>query len=138
MVRKLMLYGVIAAALAGSAASPAHADQYDFISVLDAKGVSYKSITGMMDLGKETCHELRSGSDVDNIMNYLINNQGFATYEAAAIVVAAPQTMCPDVQWRLQDYINNKRNPPAPPPPPPGVSPCTTDNPPAGCADGSY
>jgi len=42
--------------------APARADQYDFISFLDRSGVSYESIGNMIDVGKEVCHDLRSGA----------------------------------------------------------------------------
>jgi hypothetical protein len=45
---------------------------------------------------------------VNGIVDYLINQQGFTTYEAAAIIVSAPLSMCPDVEWRVQDYINKQ------------------------------
>jgi hypothetical protein len=41
--------------------TPARADQYDFIAQLDNSGVSYESISDMIDIGKEVCHDLRGG-----------------------------------------------------------------------------
>ena len=56
-----VIAGVLAMCGAVALSVPAHADQYDFISALDNAGVSYESITDMIDIGKALCHDLRSG-----------------------------------------------------------------------------
>jgi hypothetical protein len=103
--------GVVALAAAGLIAAPAHADQYDFISELDSKGVYYRDIIGMMDLGKQTCFNLRTATPLGEILKYLVNQQGFAGYEAATIVAAAATNMCPGTIPYLESQMN------APPPP---------------------
>jgi hypothetical protein len=39
-------------------AAPAHADQWDYVSYLDSKGVFYSTTWGVIGLGKQVCHEL--------------------------------------------------------------------------------
>ena len=65
----------------------------------------------MMDLGKETCYSLRTATPLGGILRYLVNQQGFAGYEAATIVAAAATNMCPDTIPYLESQLN------APPPP---------------------
>jgi Protein of unknown function (DUF732) len=57
-----VIAGVLAVCGAVALSGPAHADQYDFISALDSAGVSYESMLDMIDIGKELCHDLRSGA----------------------------------------------------------------------------
>ena len=70
--------GVIAAVLAAcgavALAVPAHADQYDFIMQLDNMGVSYESMIDMIDIGKELCHDLRSGATPPLVLGKLQND----------------------------------------------------------------
>ena len=88
------------------AAAPAHADQYDFVSYLDNKGVYYSSISGVIDEGKMTCRLLRSGAGVPAAMNFL-GRAGHAAYESATIVVGAVDDMCPDAQEVVRDFVNH-------------------------------
>lgn len=92
-----------------SAAAPAHADQYDYVSYLDNKGVYYSSISGVIDEGKLTCRLLRSGAGVPAAMNFL-GRAGHAVYESATIVVAAVDDMCPDVKQVVKDLVNHRDN----------------------------
>lgn len=93
--------GVIAGVLAtcGTLAlsGPARADQYDFISELDNSGVSYASITDMIGIGKELCHDLRSDVSPSLVLGKL-RRTGFAPTEAAIILTAAVNNMCPDTK----------------------------------------
>ena len=75
------------AAVCGALAlsAPARADQYDFISFLDRSGVSYESIGNMIDVGKEVCHDLRSGAAPPVVLDKL-SNTGFAPAEAALVL----------------------------------------------------
>ena len=50
---------------------PARADQYDFVMQLDNMGVSYESILDMIDIGKELCHDLRSGATPPVVLDKL-------------------------------------------------------------------
>jgi len=88
-------------------AAPAHADQYDFVSYLDNKGVYYSSISGVIDAGKMTCRMLRAGGGVPAAMGFL-SRAGYATYESATIVVAAVDDMCPDAQQVVDDFVNHR------------------------------
>ncbi|WP_236737392.1 DUF732 domain-containing protein [Mycolicibacterium llatzerense] len=104
--RRAMLIAGVTFFLGVTVAVPAHADQYDFVSDLDNKGVYYSSITGVIDAGKLTCHLLRTGSGVPATMGFLAR-AGYTTYESAAIVVAAVNDMCPDAQPAVQDFLNH-------------------------------
>ena len=85
----------VGGALAWSA--PARADQYDFIMQLDNSGVSYESIVDMIDIGKELCHDLRSGTAPPVVLGKL-SNTGFAPAESAIILMSAVNNMCLDTK----------------------------------------
>ena len=68
---------------------PARADQFDFITQLDNMGVSHESILDMIDIGKELCHDLRSGK---------LQATGFAAAESAIILMSAVNNMCLDTK----------------------------------------
>lgn len=93
--------GVIAAVLAvcGAVALsvPAEADEYEFISQLDSSGVYYESILDMIDVGKELCHDLRSGVTPPVVVGKL-QNSGFAAAESAIVLMSAVNNMCPDTK----------------------------------------
>lgn len=105
--RRAMLIAGVTAFMGITVAVPAHADQYDFVSDLDNKGVYYSSLTGVIDAGKLTCRLLRSGAGVPATMGFLARS-GYATYESATIVVAAVNDMCPDAQPVVQDFLNHR------------------------------
>lgn len=94
------------AALAGLLTSaPAHADQYDFVVYLDNNGVYYSSVSGVIDAGKMTCRILRSGGGVPAAIGFL-GRAGYERYEAATIIVAAVDDMCPDTQRVIDAFLN--------------------------------
>ncbi len=78
-------------------ACPAHADQYDFIAQLDNMGVSYDSMLDMIDIGKELCHDLRSGEAPPTVLGKLANT-GFAPAESAIILMSAVDYLCIDAK----------------------------------------
>jgi len=55
LVKSSSLVCGLAAAASLALAAPAHADQYEFVSVLDNEGVYYSSITDVIDQGKMAC-----------------------------------------------------------------------------------
>lgn len=65
-------------------------------------GVSYGSITEMIDVGKAVCHDLRSGDAPPVVMGRLAN-VGFATAEASLVIVSAVSHMCVDAK----DSVNS-------------------------------
>lgn len=97
-----------AVALALLMAKPAKADQWDYISHLDSNGVSYENIIGVIDLGKSICHELRQGSDIDQILDYLVYEQGYADFEAGTILAGASMNMCPDTKPYVREWLNEE------------------------------
>jgi len=84
---------------------PVHADQYDFVVYLDNNGVYYSSVSGVIDAGKMTCRILRSGGGVPAAMGFL-GRAGYERYEAATIIVAAADDMCPDTQPVIDAFLN--------------------------------
>jgi len=86
----------LGAAAAMALAAPVHADQYDFVSMLDNEGVYYSSISDVIDQGKMACRILRSGAGVPTALGYVADG-GYAPYETAVVVAAAALNMCPDV-----------------------------------------
>lgn len=85
-----VIAGVLATCGALALSGPARADQYDFISELDNSGVSYASITDMISIGKELCHDLRNEVSPSLVLGKL-RRTGFAPTEAAIILTAAEQ-----------------------------------------------
>lgn len=105
---KAILAAVALTGTAVLAAAPAHADQYEFISMIDNHGVSYASVSDMIDIGKATCHELRSNYPIATTGNNLVA-LGFPPIEAALIITAASWNMCPDTWWRVEDSQQRER-----------------------------
>ena len=97
-----MLATCVAVALSG----PAHADQYDFISQLDNSGVSHQSMSDMIGIGKELCHDLRSGATPAAVLGKL-QRTGFAPTESAIILVSAVNNMCPDTKAEVVGWARN-------------------------------
>lgn len=86
-------------------AAPAHADQFEYVSILDNEGVYYSSISDVIDTGKMACRMLRGGADVPAALNYVAGG-GYAPYESAVIVTAAALKMCPDVMPVINEFLN--------------------------------
>lgn len=96
---------VAAAAVTATAlAAPAHADQYDFVSMLDNEGVFYSSITDVIDQGKMACRLLRSGAGMPATLDYVAGG-GYAPYETAVVVASAAMNMCPDVLPTVRAFL---------------------------------
>ncbi|WP_328514431.1 DUF732 domain-containing protein [Mycolicibacterium grossiae] len=96
----------------------------------------------IIDVGKAVCRTIRNGQSsfaVDQAIAGLTLNGYTSNAERAVIVVGAANTMCPDI-WPAvrahQQQIQNKVQTRLPASNEP--HPCSTSNPPAGCADGSY
>jgi Protein of unknown function (DUF732) len=51
------------------AATPAHADEFDFASAIERDGGYYESLTDVINLGHLSCRELRSGVPVQQVLN---------------------------------------------------------------------
>jgi hypothetical protein len=92
-----VIAGVLAVCGAVALSGPAHADEYDFVGVLDSSGVYYESIIDMIDIGKELCHDLRSGVAPPMVLGKL-QNTGFAAAESAIVLMSAVNNMCPDTK----------------------------------------
>jgi Protein of unknown function (DUF732) len=105
--------GVIAVLLATCGAvalsGPAHADQDDFISQLDKSGVSYQSMSDMIEIGKELCHDLRNGVTPPAVLGKL-QRTGFAPAESAIILVSAVNNMCPDTKAGVLGWARDNRH----------------------------
>ena len=89
--------GVLAVCGAVALSGPARADQFDFITQLDNMGVSHESILDMIDIGKELCHDLRSGATPPVVLGKL-QATGFAAAESAIILMSAVNNMCLDTK----------------------------------------
>lgn len=87
--------------------APAQADQYDYVSVLDNRGVYYDSILDVIDLGKLACSRMRSGIS-PQFAGGPAFAAGYADAEVAIIIVEAVQNMCQDQMPVLQAYINGE------------------------------
>ena len=92
-----VIAGLLAVCGAVALSGPARADQYDFISQLDSSGVSYESMSDMIDIGKQLCHDLRTGVAPPVVLGKL-QRAGFASAESAIILVSAVTNMCPDTK----------------------------------------
>lgn len=103
-----MLFAALAAlALVGSSllgAPAARADQVDYISYLDDNGVSYRTMAGVVAVGKDSvCHPLRDGGTVDAVIGRLVDD-GYTGEETATIIIGAIRYLCPDQTPVLQDW----------------------------------
>jgi Protein of unknown function (DUF732) len=101
-----VIAGVLAVCGAVALSGPAQADQYDFISQLDNMGVSYESILDMIDIGKELCHDLRSGATPAVVLGKL-QTTGFAAAESAIILMSAVNNMCPDTKAGVVGWVRD-------------------------------
>ena len=77
------------------AAAPGHADQNDYISMLDKSGVNYASTSHVIDLGNAACRSLRMGNTVDQTLGQ-VQGAGYPAVDSGIIVSAATYTMCRD------------------------------------------
>lgn len=90
-----------------ASAAPAQADQWDFISNLDSRGVYYTDIFEMINTGKKICATIRNNptkSSLDALFLSLTRVEGFAPTEGAIIVTAAARHMCPDIWPAVQRW----------------------------------
>lgn len=108
MAHKLICALVAMAAVGVAAASPAHADPYDFVLALDDQGVYYSSVSEVIDQGKMTCRILRNGAGVPAAINYLAGD--YAPFEIGVILRSASMYMCPDVAPVLRDFFTNAQS----------------------------
>lgn len=89
----------------------AHADQWSYVSALDDNGVAYSTVSGVITLGKQVCHEIRGGTSLQAVGGYLLGPMGYTRAEAASIVVAATNEMCPDAIPVLEQQLASNRAP---------------------------
>lgn len=103
MIRNLLLLSVSVVAAVGVAA-PANADQYDYVSALDSRGIYYDSISDIIDIGKLTCGRMRRGMPITGPQGVgaPITALGYSGLEAAIITVEAARNMCPDQLPQLE------------------------------------
>ena len=99
---------VIAATVAAAiiAAPSAQASQWSYVSFLDDNGVSYSTVSGVIDLGKQVCHELRGGTSLWAVGRHLTGPLGYTGPEAGAIVAGAVAEMCPDAAEAVQQDLD--------------------------------
>lgn len=116
---KLLKLTAMASAAGLLYAPAARADQYDYVSELDARGIYYDSMSEVIDMGKLACAHLRAGwpvtvSDANGgtSVGTPIVEAGYAPLEAAIITIAAARHMCPDQLPTLKAVASNcsKRN----------------------------
>jgi hypothetical protein len=104
-----VIAGVLAVCGAVALSGPAHADQYDFITQLDNMGVSYESMLDMIDIGKELCHDLRTGATPPVVLGKL-QKTGFAPAESTIILIAAVNNMCSDTKATVVGWARDNGN----------------------------
>lgn len=112
-IRLLFVRIAIGAMAAGAiiAAPHAKADQYSFLNMLDSNGVAYHDAPGMISDGKLICGELRGHQDVGQIVAQAEHEGGFSGTEAAMVIMAAADEMCPDTIPYLQAQANAAQGP---------------------------
>lgn len=111
MIRNLLVISALTVAAAVEFATPASADDLDFISDLDKNGIYYANINDMINVGKLACHDMRSHMNGPVIANQVSNAGGWTQQETIIIMTAAANHMCPDV-WPWIHSLNQP--PPAP------------------------
>ena len=100
-----MMGRVASAAIVGR--PHANADQYAFISQLDAEGVYYRNINTMIDGGKIVCSMLRDQDSIGAVMSDIMTDGKFNALNAARILVAAAAVMCPDTIPYINQQLAN-------------------------------
>lgn len=95
---------VVCAAVAFS--PPARGDHFDFIVQLDSKGVSYPSIIEMIGIGKQLCHDLRTGTGPPRVLDKL-RNTGFAPAESTIVLMSAVYHMCDDARTAVVAWADD-------------------------------
>jgi uncharacterized protein DUF732 len=100
-------------------ATPASADQYDFISALDNQGVSYDNILDMIDIGKAICHTIRNGGALSSVNSALASSGWYSSNERGIIIASAANGMCPDIWPALRAQVQ--------PPPSQAPAPAVSD-----------
>ncbi|WP_195166481.1 DUF732 domain-containing protein [Mycobacteroides abscessus] len=103
-----MLVAATACAISLAIATPARADQYDFVMALDNRGVYYSSVSDVIDVGKMACRMMRGALGVRGAVNYVARS-GFVKLEVGIVVYAAAANMCPDVMLAINAYVNGNR-----------------------------
>ena len=103
-----------AIAAATGLAAPANADQYDFISALDNRGVTYANIIGMVDIGKGIRHVIRSGGALPAVNSFLAGQGWYSLTERGIIVVYAANNLCPDIWPTLNAQVQPQQPAPVP------------------------
>ena len=103
---KMISASVVGTAVALAFAPPASADQYDYVSYLDNKGIYYSDILDVIDMGKQLCSVGRSaplGQAMANGFGRIITGRGYALMtEGAIILTGAMNNMCPDILPRVE------------------------------------
>ncbi len=98
---------LLAPLLAIASAAPAHADEFDFVNVLDANGVYYSSISDVINMGKQLCAVGRrapvTGPAMAQGFGTVLQNGGYTSEAEAKIILgAAADQMCPDIIPRVK------------------------------------
>lgn len=106
MIREMLICGSLTASITVALAVPARADEYDYISALDAHGVYYSSITNMIDIGKLACHDLRSHLPGPVVGAHIGSTGNWNRQEIVLIMSEASQHMCPEVLPWIQSQVH--------------------------------
>lgn len=107
MFAKAVAAATVVAGVSLATASPADADQWDFVSFLDNNGVYYTGgVSAAIQLGKVVCSTLRSGVNPGVVFD-AVEDRGFSVNEAALIIVGATTFMCPDQTARVDAWANS-------------------------------
>ena len=96
VIRRLLIGMALGTAAALACAGPAHADEYDFISELDANGIYYSNINATIDIGKIACHDMRAHTEGRVAITRISNDGGWTIDEAKIVARAALRNMCPN------------------------------------------
>lgn len=104
----LTLVGAAAVVLA----PPASADKFDFINELDNQGITYDSISDMIDTGKAICHAIRDGDSLGAVNSALARKGWYSSQERGIIIVAAANHMCPDIWPALRAQVRQPEGAP--------------------------
>ncbi len=103
---RAVIAGLAATCAAVALSAPAHGDHYDFIVQLDSMGVSYTSVVEMVVIGKQLCHDLRSGAQPPSVLDKL-RNTGFAPAESTIVLMSAVYHMCDDAKSTVVSWADD-------------------------------
>jgi len=88
-------FGLAAVATAGPASAVSSTDN-TFLTAITGEGIDYDSAKGAIQNAHHVCSAFDSGADLVDVGQEILGNTNLTTHQAAAFVVIAVDTYCPE------------------------------------------